>query len=222
MRKLLFPVFLLAGILPAAAQSVAIRYIIGETHKVYKLPAFDNFCMGLGVDRTFNDRLTLGLDVAYDIGNALKNGGEYLYLQSGSLSAGYEGKLKLLSLNYHTEYALAANDGTHVYIGTFLGLRHISQTWAQSYMTTVYGDQEASHFPSSLKYSQWLVPIGLRMGVRGATDSGFLDLYTAFGYQIGGGKKVVEEGSYKTDPKALFSETSSLAITIGLAYGFGW
>lgn len=222
MRKVLITsAFAFVFAAPAISQAVAIRYILGETHKIYQHPTFDNYCMGLGVDRTFNDRFTAGFDVTYDIGHALKLGEEYIYLGSSASQVTYEMKPKLLSLTYHTEYALGENDGTHVYIGTYLGLRHLSQNWILQQDYDPY-NTVSRPYPAMKKISQWLVPVGLRMGVRGATDGGFMDFYAALGYQIGGGKQVADGTLYRPAAEAEYLETSSLAVTIGLAYGIGW
>ncbi|MGB3525617.1 MAG: hypothetical protein WBB32_06600 [Flavobacteriales bacterium] len=218
MKKMIIVLgFLIGGYGSALAQSTAFRYIIGETHKVYASPTFDNFCMGLGMDRSFNDRLTVGFDITYDIGHALKASPEYIYLTYGGRSGNYQVEPRLLSLNYHTEYAIGDDGGLHGYIGTYVGLRRITQKWTLS--DSYYGGVP-SPFAATKSVAKMLVPIGLRMGLRGATDGGFMDLYAAVGYQIGGGKPIVEETRYNS--KEPYMETSSLAVSIGLAYGIGW
>lgn len=211
--------FLIAA--PAYSQGVAIRYIMGETHKVYQHPTFDNYCMGLGVDRTFNDRFTAGFDITYDIAHVLKLEDEYLQLNNNGAGT-YDVKPKLLSLNYHTEYALADNDGVHGYVGTFIGLRHITQDWTLQDSYNSYGYVDNRGYRPLIKASKWLVPVGLRMGLRGTTDGGFVDLYAAVGYQIGGGDQIVAGPLYRSAEGLKYMETSSLAVTFGLAYGFGW
>ena len=47
-----------------------------------------------------------------------------------------------------------------------------------------------------------------------------MDLYFGLGYQIGGGEPVMDGTEYR--PVTDYTETSSLALTIGWAYGFGW
>ena len=217
MKKILSALLLLAGATPVVkAQSTAIRLILGEGHKVYTKPAFGNYCVGVGVDRTFNDRLTAGFDVGVDVAGALSGEPKSVEVTSGGVHTDYQVAPKLLSINYHTEYALGDNDGTHVYIGTFLGLRHISQKWTSYGYSTDFNYTEA---PVNLSNSKWLVPIGLRMGVRGATDGGFMDLYVAAGYQVGGGKSITPTSKLKDAP---YTETSALAFTVGWAYGIGW
>ncbi len=219
MRKVLFVAMLLAGAAPGAyAQNTAVRFILGEGHKVYTTPAFGNYCMGIGVDRSFNDKLAAGVDVTFDIGHALKTSSEYIYMDVQGMDVGYRMTPSLLSINYHTEYALGDDGGTHAYIGTFLGLRHLGQKWRTdgSYYVDINGNPVT--VPTPRHVSQWLVPIGIRLGLRGATDGGFMDLYGALGYQIGGGKQLLP-GTYAA---ASYAETNSLAVTIGLAYGIGW
>lgn len=217
MRKTLITLVLACAASAAMAQSTAIRFIIAETHKVYKLPKFDSYCMGVGVDRSFNDRLTLGFDVSFGVGHALSPTGQSVSLRAGGVDVSASMKPGLLSLNYHTEYALGDNGGTHVYIGTFLGLRRVSQKWLDDGMTHYDGSGNLVAFSKPADVSQWLVPIGLRMGLRGATDGGFMDLYGAVGYQIGGGKFLVPNAN-----EGRYAETSALAVTLGLAYGIGW
>ncbi|MBS1941479.1 MAG: hypothetical protein JST38_11465 [Bacteroidetes bacterium] len=217
MRKLFVVLMLLVGILPVIhAQSTAVRFILGEGHKVYSKPAFGNYCMGVGVDRTFNDKLTVGFDVTFDVAGALRAEPKYITVIAGNVQTDYRLSPKLLSLDYHTEYALGENDGTHVYIGTYLGLRHISQKWISDGYLADYNYVSA---PVRLNVSKWLIPIGLRMGLRGATDGGFMDLYVAAGYQLGGGKDLTTNGKLKDNP---YAKTSALALTIGWAYGMGW
>ena len=220
MRKVIFAVFLLSVAFQAAAQSTAFRYILGETNRIYDTPKFDNYCMGLGVDRSFNNKLTVGFDISYDIGNALRTDPPYTTLTSGGIDASYTMKPGLLTMNYHTEFALGDDGGTHGYIGTFIGLRRIWQNWTLEYTNNSSGSGGNGPFPAAKKYSDWLVPIGLRMGIRGATDGGFMDLYVALGYQIGGGENVAIGNLYRANED--FMKTTSLALTIGLAYGIGW
>ncbi|MEO7080001.1 MAG: hypothetical protein ABIY71_00695 [Flavobacteriales bacterium] len=209
MRKLIFTVLLSAFAFQAGAQSVALRWILGETNRIYNNPKFDNYCMGLGVDRTFNEKLTAGFDISYDIGNAASGSPAYLYLVGGD----YTIKPGLLTMNYHTEFAIGDDGGTHAYIGTFVGLRKIWQNWTRV-------DYTNGSLPPTRKFSELLVPVGLRLGLRGATDGGFMDLYVALGYQIGGGEKIADVKLAHTDQG--FIETTSLALSIGLAYGIGW
>lgn len=220
MKKGIALSFLLAGSFSASAQSTAFRFILGETNKVYERPTFDNYCMGLGVDRSFNDKFTAGFDIAFDIGHSLQSVPQAYYLTNGGGSATYDMVPRLLTMNYHTEYALGDDGSTHGYIGTYIGLRHVSQKWDLQYTYDPSGNPVLGSYPSAVEVSQWMVPIGLRMGLRGATDGGFMDLYAAVGYQIGGGEQVVTGSLYQ--PGLEFMETSSLAVTIGLAYGIGW
>ncbi len=195
----------------AAAQSTAIRLIIGEGHKVYTKPGFGNYCMGLGVDRTFNDRLTFGLDATFDVSQAFND--KIIGVDPGHGASEALVAPHLMSINYHTEYALGDNDGTHVYIGSFIGLRRITQEWTLlDYTQNEYSERR-------INTSKMLVPLGLRLGLRGTTDGGFMDLYGALGLQLGGGKELGVGAAMKD---AAYAKTSPLAVTVGLAYGFGW
>lgn len=211
MRKL-FPLLALLSAMSAAhAQSTAVRLIIGEGHKVYTKPAFGNYCVGAGVDRTFNDKLTIALDATFDVAAGLKAGPAFVQSPTSGIEASVTPHL--MSINYHTEYALGDNGGTHVYIGSFLGLRRIKQDW------TVTDTRNDGYIEQRTTVSKMLVPIGLRFGLRGTTDGGFMDLYAELGYQIGGGKELRSDALLKG---ASYTKTSPLALAIGLAYGFGW
>ncbi len=212
MKKCLFALFVLASAAQVAhAQSTAVRLILGEGHKVYTKPSFGNYCMGAGVDRTFNDKLTIGMDVTFDVAAALKDGGASVQSTTNGISAYVTPHL--MSVNYHTEYALGDNDGTHVYIGSFLGLRRIKQDWV------VLDSRNDGYTEQQTTVSKMLIPLGLRLGLRGTTDGGFMDLYTELGYQIGGGSELRSDALLKG---ASYTKTSPLAFTVGLAYGFGW
>ncbi len=218
MRRALCCTALLLALLPlASAQSTALRWVVGETNIVYAHPRFSNYCMGVGVDRTFNERLTVGFDISYDVANGFKQEGKEVYYTAGGYDYTYMMFPRLLSLNYHTEFALADNGGSHTYIGTYIGVRDVMQKWQLQY---AYSGNNSLGSGPIVKGSKVLVPIGLRFGVRGPTDDGFVDLYFGLGYQIGGGNYVMDGSQYHhgTD----YVETSSLALTIGLGYGLGW
>jgi hypothetical protein len=219
MRRALCCSALLLAVLPTtSAQSTAFRWIVGETNTVYAHPRFSNYCMGVGVDRTFNDRLTIGFDITYDVGNGFRTEGRDIHYSSGGVDYTYAMFPRLLSLNYHTEFALADNDGTHTYLGTYIGIRDIMQKWElqSAYNSGYY----SGGYGTVQKGSKVLVPIGLRFGIRGPTDDGFMDLYFAMGYQIGGGNYVMDSSQYHHGTE--YRETSLLALTIGWAYGLGW
>ena len=219
MRRALCCSALVLALVPmASAQSTALRWIVGETNVVYTHPRFSNYCMGAGVDRSLNDRLTIGFDISYDIANGFRMEGRDVRFTYGGIDYTYAMFPRLLSLNYHTEFALADDDGTHTYLGTYLGIRDIMQKW--ELQSASYSGYYTHGNGTPQKGSKVLVPIGLRFGVRGPTNDGFMDLYVGLGYQIGGGGHVMDGKQYQ--PAAEYTETSSFAFTIGWAYGLGW
>jgi hypothetical protein len=214
MRRTLLLASLFAWAATARAQhtATAIRLILYEAQKVYADQGIGTYCVGLGVDRTLNDRLTLGLDVALDLVGRMQH--TYTSVSYDPVTnASMEVKPRLLSLNYHTEYALGDNSGTHPYIGSFVGLRMLKQEWRITEQGPMGSDTRL------LDLSKTLVPVGIRMGLRGTTEGGFLDLYAALGYQIGGGGKL--DDNLPVD-NVEYVNTSALAFTLGLAYGTGW
>lgn len=216
-----------AGIvlLAQAQTSTALRYIVAETGKTYEKPGLSGFNMGLGVDRTFNAYLTVGLDFTFDLAGLVRSQPVAAYhLETAHYTSQYTVHPRMLGLTYHTEFALGDDDGAHAYVGTFFGFKHITQEWrVDGYSTSGYYDpydpSSPELNPGYRKVKANVFPVGLRLGVRGATDGGFADLYGMLGYQIGGGKKMLPEIS-AADAKYL--KLSNLAFTIGFAYGIGW
>src|SRR5690606_37746968 len=98
MRKHLITLVLACAASAGMAQSTAIRFILAETHKVYQLPKWDSYCMGMGVDRSFNDRFTAGFDVSFGVGHALSPAGKSMTISVDGTDLLYSMKPGLLSL----------------------------------------------------------------------------------------------------------------------------
>lgn len=222
MRKLI-TFALMLPIFAAAQTATAIRFVIGEMHTTYEMPKHDNFCMGASLDRTFNERLTFSLDVTVDVTHSAKGGFQQVSFSDGAYRVVYEVNPRLTNVTYHTEYALGDDDGTHAYIGTFIGVSLLRQTWQLEYVQDPYGGWSSSTsniYPPTMKISKTLVPFGIRFGIRGRTEGGFADLYSMVGYQIGGGTALVDRAGFPATGDYL--KTLPVYVTFGLSYGFGW
>lgn len=211
--RILLVLLLALGAMGVHAQgTTGMRFILGEMNRIYTKPAYGNYCMGLGLDHAPNNRLSLGFDAAIDVSGI---GGSYEPLYNGSFgNTTYSTATRLYTLGYHTEFAFSSNTSSHFYMGTFLGLRLASQRWNLS-----VSQPGMEYIEKRLDTKATLVPVGLRFGFRGSVDGPFADLYVAVGYMIGGSKTLLAGNI----PKNLaYATTSSMAITMGLAYGVGW
>lgn len=207
-----FCVLCAAGATQAQNTATAVRVILAEGHWVYEDPGYPSFTFGLGLDRTLNERLTVGIDAT--LGYAGSERDAYKSVDSNSSTeVFYSVAPHLYSVNYHTEFALGDDDHTHLYVGSFIGLRHIKQRW------TINEFGPAGYTSSEQEVRADLIPVGVRLGLRGATDHGCMDLYTQLGYQVGGNKVLMDPLAGRG---AEYATTAGMAITCGLAYCFGW
>ncbi|HMN04846.1 MAG TPA: hypothetical protein PKD45_03895 [Flavobacteriales bacterium] len=211
MKKLLAPILALVawGGTAHAQSATAIRFLFYEGHRVYEKPVLRNYAAGMGVDHAFNDKFTIGVGASFNLPWLTEEGS---YVTMGGKSA--QVKPHLWTLGYHTEYAVGSNTGTHLYVGSFIGLRRLSQDW------TIWTEDEYGVSRSqALQFRKMLIPVGLRMGLRGAVDGSFMDLYGELGYQIGGGKRLQVPGASATTD---FANIAALTATLGLSFGIGW
>lgn len=190
------------------AQNTALRLTLGEIQRMYEAPNF-SFLMGLGIDRSFNNHLAVGLAVGLDLNSYSK----YHGFSVGQGPNSYSVVPKLWSVTYHTEYSFAGDFGPHIYVGTFLGLNMVDQEWRIGIRQEI---DEYSY--SNLTVKKTLIPVGVRVGLKGEPEGSHMDLYAAHGYQIGGGKLAFPDA-----PRAAeYAKFSAMSITLGLSYGIGW
>lgn len=111
---------------------------------------------------------------------------------------GYQGQLgdvMQFCMDYRAYYLIGNGDGTRPFIGSRTGL-HIQP---RSRDGGVHGTLA--------------MPLGLRVGVRGAMDGFFGDLYVEAGYQLG--------GAYRTD-SGEHASLGGFMLQFGFSYGMGW
>lgn len=223
-RHLLLLPLLLLSAATGRAQDHAIRFILPEFTTVYAGSGpWRNFMLGMGYDRIFDDRLSMGVDVMIDVQRSLDGGGENSGEGIEVLYAGYRGLFssadKVLGVQYRTAYAFGDIGSTHAYLGTFVGFRSIKRAVFLSTVEDLSGNWTYdSPFISTAQGSATVFPIGLRAGLRGGLDAGFADIYAQWGLVLGAGKSMFQ-------PSYLSGEgfdLASTAITVGFAYGVGW
>lgn len=95
-------------------------------------------------------------------------------------------------VNYHSHYHFSDNESTSFYMGPNIGIRSIG------------GSESAI-----------LVPVGMRMGVRGGLEGFYADLYLGGHYNVGGGGPAVLEDVGATDLR-------TLSFCAGVDLGIGW
>lgn len=106
---------------------------------------------------------------------------------------GTDGAASHFQFDYRTAYHLADNDASSFYLGPQIGIR--------SYQSGVEGT---------------VVPVGMRMGVRGGLQGYFADLYAGVFFPLGAtglSRPLLEQERY---------ELASVSFAIGLHMGFGW
>ncbi len=95
-------------------------------------------------------------------------------------------------VDYHSKYHFSDNDYSSFYLGPNIGVRAIG------------GSESAT-----------LVPVGMRMGVRGGLEGFYADLYVGGLYNIGGGGSIELESVGNRDLR-------NLSFCAGLDLGVGW
>lgn len=95
-------------------------------------------------------------------------------------------------VNYHSNYHFSDNESSSFYLGPNIGVRAIGGT-----------------------NSTTLIPVGMRMGVRGGLEGFYADLYLGGLYNIGAGSSIELESVGNRDLR-------SMSFCAGLDLGFGW
>ncbi len=221
MSRRFFPL-LVCGLFYAQgfAQANGVRFIFPEFTKVYaEKSMWSSYQLGMGYDHDFNDRISMGLDITIDLQRATEEGGLSIEVPYAGLIGNYYSGDRLLSVIYRTAYAFTDNSETNLYVGSYFGVRSFKQTLDLSYVTDPTGSFNGNGpFQQQVEAKKTLIPIGVRLGVRGSLEGGFADLYTQLGYNIGGGESAFTQTYFSGEDFDL----SSMSFTLGLAYGFGW
>lgn len=166
----------------------------------------------LGWDYDLNDRLSGGLDFSTD------TNWEEEYTMPPSLTGNqyYTERTKVMGVQFRSQYHFSDNDGTSLYLGPTLGLRLVKQM-VQYTDEVSSGGWSHSYTQRTKEDNAVLFPIGMRLGVRGALDGGYADLYVAIGANIGSNEPICDLPflAEESMPKKMF-------LQAGISYGIGW
>ncbi|HEY0976634.1 MAG TPA: hypothetical protein VGE21_04120 [Flavobacteriales bacterium] len=158
---------------------------------------------GFGVDHDLNPRLSIGLDVAFGLGSK----------ESINLGGSSSGLLEVntLSFIYRSAYCFSSNeDRTAGYFGPFVGYTRASSD------LRIY-DQGFS--PTTITSARTLIPVGLRVGVRGGLRGFYGDVYCSAGYRFNAGSPLFDGTGLPAVDNATLR---NLVFSFGIALGGGW
>lgn len=154
---------------------------------------------GLGIDHDLTPRLSLGLDVAFGLGV------RETFYGGGNSSGVFE--VNSLSFIYRSAYCFSSNeDRTAGYFGPFIGYSRV--------MT----DLQTYDPPGNWSGSRTVLPVGVRMGVRGGLRGFYADLFCNLGYRINTGPLFEGIGVPETNDLRM----KGLLFSVGVALGGGW
>ncbi len=210
MRKLAITFLFLFGSIATGWAQMGFRYGL-QAERNNQAGLFKPTYMVLGWDYDLGDHLSGGLDFVMDMNWQDEYAQPYYStVVTGGPSSYYE-KFKALGLQYRSQYHFMDNDGTSLYLGTTIGFRAVRQ------VINYTDDTNFNYVQRKVEGNGLLIPVGLRIGVRGALDGGYGDFYLAVGQNIGSGEAF-------TKLPFLLEESmpSKLMFQLGLAYGIGW
>lgn len=145
-------------------------------------------CYGLGLDITITGRTSIGVDAigAWTSLSNLSTGKSNTVAYQG-YEVNYARSQSLYGLLAHSDYSLSDNDRTHLYLGPSLGLLLVgAQTQIQGiYRNYGYYTSSDLGLQENAKDKTVLIPLGIRVGLRGAVDAQHMDLYLGFGTNLG-------------------------------------
>lgn len=211
MRKLALLGAMVLCCATAHAQN-GIRYAL-HAEKVTQAPLFEPLFLSVGWDFDHNDRFSGGLDFVMDMN--WRQGYDSYYYGSGQIGD-YEEKVKAVGLQYRSQYHFMDNDGTSLYLGSTVGFRMVRQLIEYQELVAVPFGSDYYRTRNN-EGTGVLVPIGLRLGVRGPLDGGYGDAYVCLGYNAGSSDPFSPLSFLKEE-----SMPSALMLQVGLAYGIGW
>lgn len=189
--------------------------------KLFKYDGFAPIAFRVSIERELEEKLSIGLD-AHVLWRTVTgvNGSKD---QSGLLEyagwyAEYETDKSEWGVHYRTAYFLTGDVEAGIYLGSVIGLRMVTREIIVDEPLYSWGYSHAPESPFRERYSatRLLVPLGLRLGFRGARMWGVApcELYFGLSYQLGGGKDMFDEPELSKAPAV----ASPLAYTLGLAF----
>lgn len=156
---------------------------------------------GFGIDHDPAERLSLGMDVSWALGESVGVlvGGPQLTYGSATFST--------VSVIYRSAYCFRSNDDqTSAYFGPLVGYTRVSSEL----------DQKGQGPKRST--TRTLIPLGLRFGVRGGLRGFYSDLFCTASYRLGANKPLFPGSAMD----AADLQPRGFTFSVGLAIGVGW
>lgn len=218
-RSMAALLFLLIGGPVAMAQSHGIRGIFPHFDKTLTdISGFKLAGVGFGYDHQTNTPVGFSVEFVVPLIDLSGDGStaSRLPVEYQGFTSEYQGNIKGWTLMYHAHYFLSGTD-EGFYMGSFLGVRRVRQQWFLGQVTAPnsYWSNDQGPFAARPEGADLVFPIGVRVGVRGALDGWYQDLYFHAGLQLGAGRLDYRE------PYLVASAPRTSGFTFGLGYAFG-
>jgi len=205
-----------------AQDASGIRMAPFHFDQLIKQDGFPPVALTLGFDHDIGEYLSAGLEVDVLWRNVIneaphepRNGQQLSY---NGWDADYVEDKRAWGLLYRTAFFVDGNGDGGFYIGSYIGMRHITRTLQISGQYSSSSSSNDGPFAHNYTADQMVFPIGLRFGLRSSMDGWYGDIYAGIGYQICGGKNLFKKPEMADAPTTL----AGLTWTLGYAYGFSW
>lgn len=136
----------------------------------------------IGVDRDVSGRSGVGLDLLWGV-NIYGTGGYQDMVTTGNTYVNYVLEPRVRGLQLRSFYFLS-DDSYGAYVGSYVGFRNVKRNLRISPENDPFtpGNADRDHVLSNV-----VIPVGLRIGLRGELDGWYQDLYVGIGYVVGHG-----------------------------------
>lgn len=202
LRNLLLPLLLITSVHACAQTGIRAGLDYESIMRKYHL----NFLAG--VDRDVNDRISLGLDVLL----GLKMNEQDFSYTTGTNT--YSLSRSSIGLQYRSMYFFGGTG----YIASTIGFRTLKmELLLDETVTGPFGTYSYLGV-RRVPITTTIIPIGIRLGLRGELDGFYQDLYVNLGYNIGSAKDIFPAGVELRKEHAL----SKVWISVGYAMAVGF
>jgi hypothetical protein len=175
--------------------------------------------VGLAFDHDLDRRLSYAIEFRLSEETLSKEGSLHGTQLQGNAELHYYGESRAYCLTYRAAYHFSNNERTSGYIGGYVALR-----WLRSDLRLGSVEDRSTHaslpvsdHESSVEHTGVVVPIGVRLGLRGGLEHFYAEMYAAFGFQIGNELPFLGK-DFKSGSPVL----SRSMVMLGLDIGFGW
>lgn len=136
----------------------------------------------------------------------------------------YHWTMPTFEINYQSKFFFAGNDRTGGYMAMGIGMRTVKYQLHVGNINDEYGNEE---IPSDIRKkdgyeeTKTIIPLMLRVGIRGNLKGFYPDVNFGIGYNIGHNKTVTDKTITKTYDLTV-PKISGLAINASVCFGIGW